>query len=149
LSYSTAKSGPDRHFWVIAEAKEILRLIVSGPLFPIHYASTTVLATWYTTTSEEPSNSASEASLVAGGNLLDAPYDVCARTASLYVVKMLLHSTFSDNNKKWFTIDINDFYPGTPLTETRYKYIRIERKKIPPQSIAVHNLEPLFHNDAV
>ncbi len=55
-----------------------------------------------------------------GGNLLDAPYDVSvsARTASLDVVKMLLHSTILDN-KKWFTIDIKDFYLGTPLPETR------------------------------
>ena len=84
----------------------------------------------------------------AGGNLLDVPYDVSARTASLDIVKMLLHSTISDNKKR-FTIDIKDFYLGTPLPETRYEYIRIERKKIPPASIAAHNLEPLFHNDAI
>jgi hypothetical protein len=84
----------------------------------------------------------------AGGNLLDVPYDVSARTASLDVVKMLLHSTISDN-KNWFTIDVKDFYLGTPLPEIRYEYIRIERKKLPPSSIAAHNLEPLFHNDAI
>jgi hypothetical protein len=83
-----------------------------------------------------------------GGILLDVPYDVSARTASLDVVKLLLHSTISDN-KKWFTINIKDFYPGTPLPDTRYEYVRIERKKLPPASIAAHNLEPLFHNDAV
>jgi hypothetical protein len=79
---------------------------------------------------------------------LDVPYDVSARTASLDVVKLLLHSTVSDK-KKWFTIDIKDFYLGIPLPETRYEYIRIERKKLPPASIAAHNLEPLFYNDAV
>jgi hypothetical protein len=50
----------------------------------------------------------------AAGNLLDVSYDVSAHTASLDVVKMLLHSTISDN-KKWFTIDIKDFYLGTPF----------------------------------
>ena len=35
----------------------------------------------------------------AGGNILDVPYDVSARTASLDVVKLLLHSTVSDNKK--------------------------------------------------
>ena len=35
------------------------------------------------------------------------------------------------------------------MPETRYEYIRIERKKLPPDSIAAHNLEPLFYNDAV
>jgi hypothetical protein len=84
----------------------------------------------------------------AGGNLLAVPYDVSARTASLDMVKLLLHSTASDN-KKCFTIDIKDFYLGTPLPDTRYEYVRIERKKLPPESIATHNLEPLFYNDAV
>ncbi len=79
---------------------------------------------------------------------MDVPYDVSARTASLDVVKLRLHSTISDN-KKWFTIDIKDFYLGTPLPDTRYEYVRIERKKLPPESMAAHNLEPLFHNDAV
>ena len=64
------------------------------------------------------------------------------------MVKLLLHSTVSDN-KKWFTIDIKDFYLGTPLPDTRFEYVRIERKKLPPESIAAHNLEPLFYNDAV
>ncbi len=84
----------------------------------------------------------------AGGNLLDVPYDVSTRTVSLDVVKLLLHSTVSDN-KKWFTIDIKDFYLGTPLPDTRYEYVHIERKKLPPASIAAHNLDSLFHNDAV
>jgi hypothetical protein len=79
---------------------------------------------------------------------LDVPYDVSARTASLDVVKLLLHSTISDN-KKWFTTDIKDFYLGTLLPDTRYEYVRIERKKLPPAYIAAHNLEFLFHNDAV
>ncbi len=37
LSYPTAKSGPDRLLWTAAEAEEILRLILSGPLLPIAY----------------------------------------------------------------------------------------------------------------
>ncbi len=79
---------------------------------------------------------------------MDVPYDVSARTGSLDVVKLLLHSTVSDN-KKWFTIDVKGFYLGTHLPDTRYEYVRIERKKLPPESIATHNLEPLFYNDDV
>ncbi len=68
----------------------------------------------------------------AGGNLLDVPYNVSARTASLNVIKLLLNSTVSDN-KKWLTIDIKDFYfyLGTPIPDTRYEYVCIERKKLP------------------
>ncbi len=71
-----------------------------------------------------------------------------ARTASLDVVKMLLHSTILDN-KKWFTIDIKDFYLGTPLPDIRYEYIRIERKKLLPASIDGPQSGTLFHNDAI
>ncbi len=38
LSYKSVKSGPDRHYWVIAEAEEIFRLISTGTLFPIAYS---------------------------------------------------------------------------------------------------------------
>jgi hypothetical protein len=77
----------------------------------------------------------------ASGNLLNVPYDVSARTASLDVVKLLLHSVVSDN-KKWFTIYIKDFYLGIPLPSKRREFIRIERKKIPDQSMLDHHLDP-------
>jgi hypothetical protein len=156
LSYSTAKSGPDRLLWTLAEAEEILRLILSGTLLPIHYRDIPLDRlrdiVYYNPVVKQKRNDDGTIKYrvrgTAGGNLLDVPYDVSARTASLDVVKLLLHSTVSDK-KQWFTIDIKDFYLGTPLPETRYEYIRIKRKKIPPDSIAAHNLEPLFHNDAV
>ncbi len=84
----------------------------------------------------------------ARGNLLQVPYDVSARTASLDVVKLLLHSVVSDN-KKWFTIDIKDVYLGTPLPAERHEFIRIERKKIPDQSTLDHQLDPLLYNNNV
>jgi hypothetical protein len=64
------------------------------------------------------------------------------------VVKLLLQSTISEG-KKWFTIDINDFYLGTPLPSSCYEYVRIERNKLPAAAITAHNLEPFFHNNAV
>ena len=149
LSYSSAKAGPDRNLWLIAEAEEIYRLIISGTLLPILYAAIPYDrlgdVVYYNPVVKQKWNDDGTIKFrirgTAGGNLLDVPYDVSARTASLDVVKMLLHSTISDN-KKWFTIDIKDFYLGTPLPETRYEYIRIERKTLPPSSIAAHNLEP-------
>ena len=151
LSYISAKSGPDRESWTVAEAEEIYRLISTGTLFPIAYSDVpfdrrgdivyynpVVKQTW-----NDDGTIKFRVRGTAGGNLLDVPYDVSARTASLDVVKLLLHSTISDN-KKWFTIDIKDFYLGTPLPESRYEYIRIERKKLPPQSIAAHHLEPYY-----
>jgi hypothetical protein len=156
LSYSTAKSGPDRLLWTIAEAEEFFRLITTGTLLPIAHhdipGDRLRDVVYYNPVVKQKRNDDGTIKYrvrgTAGGNLLDVPYDVSARTASLDVVKLLLHSTVSDK-KKWFTIDIKDFYLGTPLPETRYEYIRIERKKLPPDSIAAHNLEPLFYNDAV
>ncbi len=84
----------------------------------------------------------------AGGNLLQVPYDVSARTASLDVVKLLIHSVVSDN-KKWFTIDIKDFYLGTPLPTERHEFIRIERKKISDQAMLDHQLDRLLYNNNV
>jgi hypothetical protein len=144
--------------WTVAEAEEILRLILSSTLLPIAYNDISLDRlrdiVYYNPVVKQKRNDDGTIKYfvrgTAGGNLLlDVPYDVSARTASLDVVKILLHSTVSDK-KQWFTIDIKDFYLGTPLPETRYEYICIERKKLPPDSIAAHSfLEPLFHNDAV
>jgi len=68
----------------------------------------------------------------AGGNLLTVPYDVSARTASLDTVKLLIHSVIS-GNYFWMTIDIADFYLGTPLPSSRYEYLRIHIDKIPSE----------------
>jgi hypothetical protein len=111
--------------WLIAEAEEICQLILSGTLLPIHYAAIPYDrlgdVVYYNPVVKQKWNDDGTIKFcvrdTAGGNLLDKPYDVSARTASLDVVKMLLHSTMSDN-KKWFTIDIKDFYLGTPLPET-------------------------------
>jgi hypothetical protein len=156
LSCSTAKSGPDLLQWKVAEAEEIVRLILSGTLLHIAYHDIPVDRlrdiVYYNPVGKQKRNDDGTIKYrvrgTAGGNLLDVPCDVSPQTASLDVVKLLLHSTISDK-KQWFTIDIKDFYLGTPLPETRYEYIRIERKKIPPASIAALNLEPLFHNGAV
>jgi hypothetical protein len=132
LSYSTSKSSPDRHLWTLAEAEEILGLILSGTLVPIAYSDIPLDRlrdiVYYNPVVKQKWNDDGTIKYrvrgTAGGNLLDVPYDVSARTASLDVVKILLHSTVSDK-KQWFTIDIKDFYLGTPLPDTRYEYIRI------------------------
>jgi hypothetical protein len=78
----------------------------------------------------------------AGGNL---PYDVSARTASLDTVKLLIHSVIS-GTYSWMTIDIADFYLGTPLPASRYEYLRIHIDKIPTEIMDKYNLTPLLYN---
>ena len=38
------------------------------------------------------------------------------------------------------TIDIADFYPGTPLPASRYEYLRIHIDKIPAEIMDKYNL---------
>jgi hypothetical protein len=48
------------------------------------------------------------------------------------------------------TIDIKDFYLGTPLPQGHYEYICIHRSKLPQSVINTkYNLEPLFYKDHV
>ena len=81
----------------------------------------------------------------AGGNLLTVPYDVSARTASLNTVKLLIHFVIS-GAYSWMTIDIADFYLGTPLPASRYEYLRIHIDKIPAEIMDKYNLTPLLYN---
>jgi hypothetical protein len=74
--------------------------------------------------------------------------DVSAKTAGLDTVKLLIHSVIS-GDFKWLTIDIADFYLGTPLPASRYEYLRIHVDKLPPAIIAQYNLDPLIYNKHV
>ncbi len=84
----------------------------------------------------------------AGGDRLTVPYDVSASTANLEVVKILIHSTIS-TKRHWATIDIKDFYLGTPLPPGHYEYMRIHRSKLPHETILKHRPESLFHDDYI
>jgi hypothetical protein len=76
------------------------------------------------------------------------PYDVSAKTAGLNTVKLLIHSVIS-GDFKWMTIDIADFYLGTPLPASRYEYLRIHSDKLPLAIIDQYNLNPLLYNQYV
>ncbi len=127
LTYASAKSGPDKILWTIAEAEEITRLIISGTIVPVLFSNIPRDrlrdVVYYNPVVKQKYNTDGSIKYrvrgTAGGNSLQVPYDVSARTASLDVVKLLIHSVISDK-KKWFTIDIKDFYLGTPLPAERH-----------------------------
>ncbi len=75
----------------------------------------------------------------ADGNLFDVPYDVSAKTAGLDIVKLLIHSVIS-GDFKWMTIDITDFYLGTPLPSSRFEYLRIHVDKLPAAIMTQYDL---------
>jgi hypothetical protein len=60
-----------------------------------------------------------------GGDRVEYPHDVSTKTADLATIKCHWNSTLSDGNARYLTLDLKDFYLGTPMD--RYKYFRIHR----------------------
>ncbi len=124
--------------WDRAEADELIRLLDSEIIVPIRYSDIPENRlgdiVYYNPVVKQKRNDDGSTKFrvrgTAGGDRLTVPYDVSARTASLKTVKLLIHSGVS-SNKKWRTLDIADFYLGTPLPASRYEYIRINLKMIP------------------
>ena len=73
-----------------------------------------------------------------GGDRINYPDTASARTADMEVVKLLLNSVVS-TDAKWITIDIVDYYLGTPLP--RPEYLRIPTKFIPDWVITKYSFE--------
>ncbi len=155
LTYSSTKHGLDKLHWEAAEAEEIIRLIRTGIIFPIAHSRvpqdrwTKNEIAYYNPVIKQKRNDDGTIQYrvrgTAGGNLLNVPYDVSARTAGLDTVKLLVHSVIS-GGYNWMTIDIADFYLGTPLPASRYEYLRINLKQLLPALIAQYNLGPLIYN---
>jgi hypothetical protein len=155
LTYASAKRGPDCLAWAKAEAEEIIRLMLSGTI--VHISHTLVPQDRWNSNEivyynpdvkkkrKDDGTIQFHVRGTAGGNLLNVPYDVYARTASLDTVKLLMHSVIS-GNYSWMTIDIADFYLGTPLPAARYEYLRIHADKIRTSIMDQYNLTPLLYN---
>ena len=77
--------------------------------------------------------------LTAGGNRLEYPGVTATDTVSLTTTKVHLNSVISTKNAKYMTIDIKDYYYGTPLST--YEYLRVHLKFIPEEIIRQYNLK--------
>ena len=82
----------------------------------------------------------------AGGDKIHYDGPTSALTADMSVVKLLLHSVVSDQ-ASWMTLDIKDYYLGTPLL--RSEYVRISTRFLPAAVIATHNLLPYLSNQSI
>jgi hypothetical protein len=93
--------------WAKAEAEEIIRLILSGTIVLIFHTLvpqdrwTSNEIVYYNPVVKQKRNDDGTIQFrvrgTAGRNLLNVPYDVSARTASLDTVKLLIHSDISGN----------------------------------------------------
>ena len=158
LTYRQAKSGPDSAHWLRAEVEEFDRLFASKTLIPILYRNIPlerrVDITYYNPQTKEKIGADGSKTYrirgTAGGDRVNYPGDVSARTADMEVVKTLIHSVASDRlhgAMNWMTLDIKDFYLGTPLP--RAEFIRIPLKMIPRATRVKHQLDQFIHRDTV
>jgi hypothetical protein len=81
-----------------------------------------------------------------GGDKINYPYSTTAITAELEAIKILLNGMISDN-ASFSTVDLEDFYLGTPLPHP--EFIRIPTKFIPKPVIQFYLLKQFFHKDAL
>ena len=65
----------------------------------------------------------------------------------LATVKFHLNSVILDVNSSYMTVDIKDYYLGTPMN--RYEYMRIPVKYIPQDIMDQYNLHDLIKNNHV
>ena len=161
LSHSSALKGPNGAEWRRMDGQEISRLIDSETLRAIHRSECPTERrsdiTYYKPVVKEKWNS--DALMVdrrvrgtIGGDRINYPGEVSSATADIFTVKALFHSVVSDRHTKgtdtrFCTLDIKDFYLGTPLK--RKEYVSIPLKYIPADIIAKYALEQFISNDSI
>ena len=85
--------------------------------------------------------------LTVGGDRIKYPGDTGAPTANLPIIKLLWNSILSSPGAKYFTMDISNFYLGSPLP--RPEYMRLPIKLIPDKIIQKHNLKEIEEDGMV
>ena len=82
---------------------------------------------------------------VVGGNLINYPWDVGTATAEMLLVKIFFNSIISTRGAKFMTMDISNFYLGSPMK--RKEYMRIKLTDIPQEIIDEYQLRDLASSD--
>jgi hypothetical protein len=140
--------------WQEASDNEVRKLITTtGTIEPIHKydipADRRGDITYY---NRVPKEKIKEGALhrrvrgTAGGDRINYPGPVTARTASLEVVRALYNSTLA-RKADICTADVTDYYLGTPME--RKEYLRMTRKQLGPTIIAEYDLEQYIINDVM
>ena len=81
------------------------------------------------------------ARITVGSNILDHPGTTTTNCASLPTTKCLLSSTISTPDARFMTIDIKDFYYGSPMA--RYNYMKLALDFFPDEIIEQYDLRIL------
>jgi hypothetical protein len=152
LTRAAVMSSPESKLWMTADSEEYSRLSDSSTFHPIfhHQLPLGRIATYYNPQYREKIDHKGDHERrcrgTIGGDRLPYPGAVSARTADMEVVKVLLNSALSDD-AELMTLDIKDYYLGTPLD--RPEYIRIDIKFIPNDCMIKYNLHQYVHNNFI
>jgi hypothetical protein len=152
ITYRKSHQGPHAAHWAQADAEEMERLFRSGTLRPILYCDIPEdkEATYVNPTCSEKIRDDGALKLrtraTIGGDKVHYPYNTTAVTAELESIKLLLNAMISDN-AAFSTLDLEDFYLGTPLPHP--EYIRIPVKFIPKPVLTFYQLETFLHKGAL
>ncbi len=144
INYRKSHTGPHSHHWIQANAEEMERLFTSGTIQPIYFEDIPIdtVVTYVNSVCSEKLNDDETLKLrtrvTIGGDKIDYPYDKSAVTANMKALKPLISAMISEN-ANWSTIDISDFYLGTPLPQP--EHIRIQRALMPTAVIKFYGLE--------
>ena len=155
LTYRLVKSGPDAALWEEAECDEFDRLMertqTMKPIQPQDQPQDRRKDTTYYTPQPVEKMLATGGKTrrirgAAGGDHIHFPGDVSARCAGMSDIKILINSVVSDG-ANWMSIDIKDFYLGTPMD--RPEFMRIPVRMTPNKIMEKYNLQQFVHNGSV
>jgi hypothetical protein len=152
ITYTKSHNGPYAEYWQQADAEEIERLFTSGTLRPIYFEGipSDKKATYVNPVCVEKLRNTGDIKFrmraTIGGDQIDYPFNTTAVTANLESIKILLNAMISDDINL-STIDLEDFYLGTPLPHA--EYIRIPTCFIPPKVIAYYKLKQYIKKGAL
>jgi hypothetical protein len=150
VKYRHAILAPDKEQWEHAATEEFERLI--NQTNTMHFIDHSTkpsnrLASYYNPQCEKKlkqNHLVYRIRGTVGGNVSDYDGDRTAWTADLETVKILLNAVVSDENSEWMTVDIKDFYLGTPLD--RPEYMWIDRWQIPQETLNKYKDSIKFKN---
>jgi hypothetical protein len=134
LTYKKACKGPDRIVWEKAACEEFHRLIVETATMkiikfeemedgrkPSYYNPQTRI--------KVKSDGSKEFRVrgTYGGNISDYLGPKSAMTADMVSIKLLLNAVLAKKGRRFMTLDIKDFYLGTPMDRKEYMKIAVDQ----------------------
>ena len=146
LTYRTAMAGPFAKIWSCKLSEEYLRLTDTGTISwdgyrtKPHHKKATYLSIQIKEKRMADGTIKRRVRCTVGGDRVTIIGEVSSGTASMDVLKILLNAVASED-AFWSSIDITDYYLGSPMDEADYQWMYIAVKDIPFDIRQKHDVE--------